>query len=430
MNTLQTDKRNRIYTYLFVLIFFIANFNALLQIFVPRMVLTSIYLLFLGVAIFRNLRINNFKISVANGTVAILLYILWVVIRFVFQIVGGERTSQSFISFAQTLVPIFAFYIATDMNTEDARKCEKAFVFFALVSVLLGFLNRAVKIIPESYFANELVRVEGLIYNRFYSMSGYSLGTGWMCGVAIAFLLGSGNTMIKKPIIKIAAYIAFIAAVLLTFSRGGIFFTLIILVVYLFSNLFANREHMGYGKFLGLMLTIATAVVLVVVFWDKIISSSFYSRYVVNAFDSGSLRTGFHRQALQYIAQHPMLGKGYGFVGTTAYASGIGAGFPPENNYYLIAINTGLIGLSLFIMSSVLPVVKKIIGWGGYKTDSRVIVYIGIVTGALAWSLMSTPLEGDINTMVFWYSMGRILSTTDSRAMGSEYSETGESFAD
>ena len=79
------------------------------------------------------------------------------------------------------------------------------------------------------------------------------------------------------------------------------------------------------------------------------------------------MRTGFHRQALQYIAQHPMLGKGYGFVGTTAYASGIGAGFPPENNYYLIAINTGLIGLSLFIMSSVLPVVKKIIGWGGTR---------------------------------------------------------------
>ena len=64
---------------------------------------------------------------------------------------------------------------------------------------------------------------------------------------------------------------------------------------------------------------------------------------------------------------------------------------------------------------------------GGYKTNGRVIVYIGIVMGALAWSLMSTPLEGDINTMVFWYSMGRILSVTDSKAMSSKNSEIGES---
>ena len=103
------------------------------------------------------------------------------------------------------------------------------------------------------------------------------------------------------------------------------------------------------------------------------------------------------------------MGKGFGFVGTTAYATGIGEGFPPENNYYLILINTGIVGFVLFAMSSALLISRKSV-WRGYKINGESVAYLGIVTGALAWSLMSTPLEGDINTIVFWYSIGRIIA--------------------
>lgn len=326
-------------------------------------------------------------------------------IRFIFQLIFGNTTSLTIMSFAQTLIPVFVYFVAFKIQNEDSANCEKWFVIFALISALLGFMNQAFNVIPNSNFINELVKVEGHIYNRFYSMSGLSLGTGWMCGVATALLLGSGNRMIRSKVIKISAYIILVASNLLTFSRGGVFFALIIYIVWLFSYFFMRRKEFGRNKIIFLITISFMGIFLILVFLGRATSSVLFRRYVYSAFDgSTSLRAKFQSQAIELVKKYPIAGKGFGFVGSNAYLYGVGDGFPPESNYFLILINSGFIGLAFFLSSTLGPVIKCF----RKNQNERILVYVGIVVGALAWNLMSTPLEGDLSAMLFWYCVGRI----------------------
>lgn len=401
---------NKIFLLFFTIVFFISNFNALLQIYVNRILLTAFYIVFLGIALIYYLIKKRFRIPVAGGTYWIMFYIIWLILRFSFQVISGETTSISVINFAQTLIPVFAFYISKELNNKEALLCEKRYVIFAIISCLLGYINHfIIEIIPEIYFNRELVRIEGVIHSRFYSMSGFSLGTGWMAGVAIAFLLCTKSEIVKHHIIKVIAFIVFGASVLLTFSRGGLFFTLINLLIQVLLSL--NTNPKSFKSNIILIWSVVFFLCSIAFFVsDNIISSNaFFQRYLINAFDSKtSLRASFWRQAINLIKQYPFCGKGYGFVGSVAYTRGIGEKFPPENYFFQIMINTGMVGLILFLLSTIVLILSKLT-MCRCKLNTHIVKYFGVVIGALAWCLMSTPLEGDINTFVFWYSIGRIM---------------------
>lgn len=389
----------------FIGVFFVSNFNALLQVYISRMLYTAIYSVCLLAILVYDLIKKQFKVSVSKVGIPIFLYATWIIMRFTFQFVFGNTTSLSIISFAQTLIPVLVYFIAFKMQNDDSVKCEKWFVVFALISALLGFMNQVFNIIPNSNFINELVKVEGHIYNRFYSMSGLSLGTGWMCGVAIALLLSSGNRIMKSKVIKILAYVIFVVSDLLTFSRGGVFFALIIYIIWLFSQFFMKRKEFSKNRMMVLVVIIFVGMTLALIYSGRITSSALFRRYVYSAFDGAtSLRAGFQGQAINLIKKYPIAGKGFGFVGSNAYLNGIGDGFPPESNYYLILINSGFIGLIFFLISTLEPVIKCLKKF----SNERILVYVGIIIGALAWNLMSTPLEGDLSAMLFWYCVGRI----------------------
>ena len=69
-----------------------------------------------------------------------------------------------------------------------------------------------------------------------------------------------------------------------------------------------------------------------------------------------------------------------------------------------MAIDCGLIATGAYILFAL-----KVI-WNGWRNRvKKQNAYIGIIVGFMMWSLMSTPLEGDLNSAFFWYCTGCVM---------------------
>lgn len=390
----------------FYILFFINNFNALLQIFVPRMIYTCVYVLFLVLSVFVYLKHINWCINRNDlqSNQLVCGFIIICIFRYIVQVVVGDYTALSLNRFLQTVVPVLVYFPTILLNADEREKIEVFYVKCSLVSVLCGLINQVTGILPARYFANEMVRVGSGVTSRSYSMAGFSLGTGTICGIAIALLLKNSKKF--GSFFRAFSFAVFIYGLLKTYSRGGVFFVIIIVIIYAWLNLIWSGNSMSKNVIAAALIGMVVLVSLIVLYGDRILQSSFWTRYVLNVFDgSTSLRREFQRRALQLIKKYPLFGRGFGFVGSNAYSQFIGEGFPPENNYLQMAIDCGIFAAGAYILFAF-----KSVFTGLRKRNESKRAYIGIVVGFLMWSLMSTPLEGDLNAALFWYCIGSIIA--------------------
>ena len=227
----------KISLFFFYILFAISNFNALIQIFIPRIAYTIFYSIILFIAIYAYIIHKNYHLS-GNDLKRdrlVLVFAFICICRFVVQFIMGDYTELSLNRFLQTIVPVLVYFPATFLSVEDKKKLETFYIKCAVVSVLCGLLNQLIGIIPTQYFANEMVNIGGHIMSRSYSMAGFSIGTGVICGIGIALLLKNRNEF--TIIFRIFSAIVFLYGLLATFSRGGVFFTGIILSIYVTCDL-------------------------------------------------------------------------------------------------------------------------------------------------------------------------------------------------
>lgn len=391
---------------LFYVLFAIGNFNALIQIFIPRIVYTFLYLLILFVSVFEFSKQKEFCFSkdATRKNFLVLLFVFICLIRFVIQIIMDDYTELSLNRFLQTLVPVLVYFPATFLGCDDRERLETFYIKCALLSVLLGLLNQVTNILPSRYFADEMVRVGNYVITRSYSMAGFSLGTGTICSIGIGLLLKNRHKF-SIPF-KLFSSAVFIYDLAVTFSRGGVFFAVIIITMFIVLNLINSGSKINKWALVTFFVLLLALVITVSMYGDRIVQSTFWGRYVLNAFDSStSLRANFQKKAVDIIKMHPLFGRGFGFVGSNAYSLSVGEGFPPENNYYQMAIDCGLIAMCsymLFVLKSVFYELRT--------KEKNKIAYVGIIVGFMMWSLMSTPLEGDLNAAFFWYCIGSLVS--------------------
>lgn len=395
------DKLNKVFFYL---LFMICNFNAVLSIFIPRTVYTIAYIFVLFVSLFFWGKQSQFKFSSSelrrDGFVIIFIFIC--VLRYAIQMIYGDVTSLSFQRLFQTIIPVLIYFAAIKLDARNSEDLEMFFVNCAAISVALGLLNQLVEIIPASYFSNEMSYVGKMAVSRSYSMAGLSLGTGVICGISFGFIL-KNSKVIKKKFFFIYMLI-FAISVIKTFSRGGVFFSLIVFSMFGLLSVIWSKNNLSKRTVISISLAIVLFSLLIIVYGDKIQESVFYKKYFVYGFDKqGSIRSSFQMRAINLIRKYPLLGRGFGFVGSNAYIYSIGEGFPPENNYFQMAIECGLIATILYF-----GFVIKIIIANLKSKESEKKALIGIILGFLAWSVMSTPIEGDINAAVFWYCLARL----------------------
>lgn len=391
---------------LFYVLFAIGNFNALIQIFVPRIVYTILYLLILFMSIFEYAKYEEFCFNkdAARKNLLVLLFVFICLIRFLVQIIMGDYTGLSLNRFLQTLVPVLVYFPSTFLERDDRQRLETFYIKCALLSVLLGLLNQMTGILPSRYFADEMVRVGNYVMARSYSMAGFSLGTGTICSIGIALLLKNKDKF--GITFKLFSTIVFIYGLAITFSRGGVFFSVIIVTTFVVLSLIYSGNKVSKWVLVLFFVFMLAFIAIIFLHGDGIVQSAFWRRYVINAFDSStSLRSNFQRKAVELIKTYPLFGRGFGFVGSNAYIMSVGECFPPENNYYQMAIDCGLISMYSYMLFAL-----KSVFYGLKMREKDKIVYVGIVVGFMIWSLMSTPLEGDLHAAFFWYCIGSLVS--------------------
>ena len=389
-------------------VFFVCTFNALLQGVTSRTTLTILYLGLLiicaGLLLFQHrffIRINGIQ---GLETWIVLLLIIWEVMAYFALVFKSDTTQLSLQNFLQTILPIFVFFIAVNLNSDICSKIELSFVVLSAVSVFIGVIDSFIHVFPQSWFGDELVGIAGVYFHRGYSMAGMSLGTGWICGISIGLLLYCKYIEQIKNVTFWILFCFLTLGNLLTFSRGGVFFELIILISYWLMNI---RSSLSKNQFMIIMAAIIMAVLVIIINWDSITSSAFYQRYIISGLSqtegSNIRRLSYQKIAVRNINSHPLFGLGFGHVGSAAWNLSIPGAYPTESYYYLLALDGGITGAVLFAVASLLAAVFAI------KKGRDSHHYAAIIIGTMLWGLMMTVLEGDLCALVYWYCIGRVM---------------------
>lgn len=334
--------------------------------------------------------------------------------RLMLQMLTENTSFFTIISFFQYAFPIFFVFIGMRISNGYRNKFEKRLFLFAFISVLFGLLNSSLGLFPEYIYSTDRTIVAGIVVNRVGSLMGPSLATGGLAGISLAMLFSSGLSKVTFKTWLLG--VVLIASVLLTFSRGGLIFFLVILL-FISKKYSAGRTiERKKEKLLSLylMLIIFLIVVNLMPLFRHFNNSLILERFVFDLFSSeeagNSHRVLLMKKAWDIIVENPFGGKGYGYLGATAVERGVVGSFTPENYYLKLLGETGVFNLLLFLGASIKTLVV------GFKIkDSEKYPYIGLILGFLIWSLFLQTLEYDFFAIVFWYSIGSIyrLSITE-----------------
>ena len=273
-------------------------------------------------------------------------------------IVNSEDVLLSFYELKKRVLPLFAIlYIGVNVRTPGLVKKIIGMIFLGMaISSLVGILqysmgkNFGLSIFGEAdeIFEQSVVGSSEII-RRVSGLMPHSN----IFGMYLAFTLPIAFSLTFADIEKHFKYFSFVVsllgslALLLTFSRAAIMafvFGMFIFLLVKNRNLFHrcnNKICLMYGVLTGGILF---------VFWNKLIE-----RFSGSPASNLSFRFFLNEAAFKMIDRHPWLGIGlnnfsiqlpfYDTRGITAVSR-----FPVHNLYLLIASETGLVSLAVFLL--------------------------------------------------------------------------------
>ncbi len=215
----------------------------------------------------------------------------------------------------------------------------------------------------------------------------------WMCGVGGKF---------KNLILLVVCIIGFIP-LLLTFSRGAWVGMLAAVITIAFLG--RRAKWLSRGTITRLLMLVAVIAVIGVFFFNQIAA-----RF---AEDTLAVRGDLNRVAFNMIEAQPLLGIGlntfvpvmrnYDTIGVTNYFAE-----PVHNVFLLIAAESGLVGLGLFLLLIALIFAE---GLRAIQTQDRFLsaTAIGLLGGMvviLVSNLTDVHLKTDVIFALFWFVTG------------------------
>lgn len=301
-------------------------------------------------------------------------------------------------------IPAFLVPLYLIRSQEDIARVLRYFAYVACGAALYA--------VPE---------LLGLFHGRYYEMtqrpellksvasffSDYNIYA-YFSGITFALAAaGSRELLTRRPLMLVAMAASF-GGVLVSQSRGGLaafFAALVLLAIFRLLN---GRALFGMGIVLALILVLAPHDILE----HRIVGSiAFGTPYDIRMLAWPVL--------LEQFAQRPLWGYGlgtYGFARLRIEAqTGVTDQFLGVDNFYLaLALNTGMIGVALFLgfMLLIVALSYRLIRTRGTARGMRSMV-IG-VDAALAVLLLSgmftNLLESFPISLYFWFLAGMIVS--------------------
>ncbi|MFZ4827966.1 MAG: O-antigen ligase family protein [Phototrophicaceae bacterium] len=350
----------------------------------------------------------------------VLVYLFYFILAFAIGLRWGAPTPNIIRQFSETLLAIGLVFIIVDI-TKDSDTLRRLVLLILLLASLQALMAIVLWVMPDAFSERQLIRLARIGYpnggviryvedNR--ALAERAIGT-WVdpnvLGGALAIFASIITPQIfaRKPVIRqrwltFCLWCVVVVAVLLTFSRAA-------LVGFVAGGIVIAL--MRYRKLLAVM---AIGGVLLLF----LPQTQFYVERFISAFGGANadpatlMRYGEYTDSIRLIQQYPWFG--VGFTGT-----------PSRNLYthaasmYLIMANqTGLIGLGLFLllMGSVI-----VYGWQAWQRgkdndDLNAILlgyYAGLVTALTSGlaDLYFFRLDFQSPITLFWLTVALCLAT-------------------
>ena len=291
----------------------------------------------------------------------------------------------SAISFALDFM-LFPIAYAAIRKPEDVRPLLGAFLVGAAVAAIYGVIAQpnATSLVTSATPAAGLNRLAGTIGDPNELATLMAAGI----GISTALILDSTRSMLVRGLSTAAALILFVA-ILITVSRGGM---LALAAVMVAAVIFSTGRRRALA--LGLVVIVAA---LGAFFFSSVASDGAWKRVIEN--DGGSGRTDIWAVGWRMVEDEPVLGVGGGNfqVASIHYLLAPGAIRFDEyvvdqpavahNAYLQVLAETGVVGLSLFLLATVGAVAcaaraQRMFRQAG--NDQGALLAAGVLLGTLA----------------------------------------------
>lgn len=387
----------------------LVTFNEFIALFFPKGVMRIGYILLMMLFGTVTLYKQKYRIDASRMDLLVTIYFMYVFLRGIFQHINGVTIIGTTIAWLQSLIPIFSYFIASDLNKKEKKTVETLFALFSFISVTVGMLNIKFHFLPTvGTFAGKLYAYVGnnTFVVRGYSLAGIALITGFISGFSMCCLIDLDINIKRKAVL----FVVNLAGCLYSLSRGALAFVVIAILSYLIFrclNGLCLNGHYKISKKKALCIVLITIPLLIVaiVNLDKITNSAIFNRFIKIGLSqsegSNNIRTEYQKIALSVISKAPIVGIGYGFTGYQAINAGIENTINTESYILSLGISSGLIGLLLFILIAFFSIFKS-------RKDEKNMKYIGAVIGMLAWSVMYILLDSDLIGLFYWYCIGAL----------------------
>jgi hypothetical protein len=354
----------------------------------------------------------SFRVSVLD--IFISLYIFWNLSTLINVLAIDKSVIVYIKGISYSLFPIIGYFLFSNQNNLNSiviiDKFFKSVVILTLVGILTGIYFYFLA--PEFYFRYVLKLYSGLISNRqelftarLVSYFGDSAVIGNISAISIPLILYLRKQMKSNKhstIIYVFSLVVAYTGVILSFSRSAWVGTAIITIFYILSGL--RRHFLKTGAIIAVFLALVWISVSLKITQNNIYFEELQKR--VNRI-SESFADRFYQieYAMELIDGNPM-GVGLGQAGHKSFSGDEHAGVF-DNNYLRIFVETGFVGIILFLsimFFSILLIFKYIFY---YKSKNQLVVTVGCILFIFYFqALGSNILDLHYSSFLFWSFLG------------------------
>lgn len=380
-------KRDTIYSFIFLILFFISYNVTIYGYFVSKYIIAIFALLSLIILFFLNIKKN--KISKKNILFSICIYIV-----FLLYIVRNEQISDNLFSDCWTLVILIALFLL-QFNDDWIKIPYKIVNIFTLEHLVGTFFCFLFSPIYKEYILPIFLNGAGssdLINQVNQNMiAGFTTNYGSNATyLAIGFLvLWSVYIQKSKKSIKDIAFISIIyLAMLITGKRGTLIFSTLTAIIIYFV---INKDKISKRLFKGFILCGVTIIVFLLL--ANIIPNvaMIYNR-IFNSNDILNGRGDLYSLAWKLFLEHPIFGIGWG-----NFKYNIVEQLNVHNIYLQLLCEVGLVGATIIIGFMIITLLKtykllKNPNYISFKKELAISLTIQIMV--MLVGISSTPLYG------------------------------------
>ncbi len=334
-------------------------------------------------------------------------YIFWIIISYIWM--GGNRIVCMVNSFGYSILPMLFFIVGNKISFEEKKQYYTIIISFIRIMLIVSLILYIT--MPDFYCEYLINKTWVTNPNRLvakvearYCLQGFfgATATGFFCAI---LFLADLKRFLWCNFSKGSVALFFLDILFLAMnSRKSAILMAVFLMFVEFINFFKQKKKSSIKP--AILLLITTILCFILYFIGLYLHIDFSSiETMIERFSSANLsdavsgRSGVESRTLGNMKNYMyFVGNGFGSSGHKADESlGI---FIYDNNWMLIFVETGIIGVFFFIAAMIENVNKIIINKKFYALEFY-IVFLGIMQSAT-----SNMLENQFITPLFYFALG------------------------